>query len=117
VWLEEQGDQTRVMSDDYQIDQAELQMTGVHPIGRLHLTLGRGIAAAWLIWTTALIVMAVQVYPQAASLDADGFRATAWLAAWMLLTGGVIIPGRISRVVLLIAGGLAGVVAIGLGLV
>ncbi len=117
VWLEEQGDQTRLMSDDDQTDQAVLKLIGVHPIGRLRPTIARVAAAVWLIWTTALIVAAVQVYPRAASLDVDGFRSMAWLAAWLLLTGSVVVRGRVSRVVLLIAGALAGVVAIGLGLV
>ncbi len=117
VWLAAEGDQTRMLSDETPIDQVVLKLVGDQPIGRLRPTLGRVAAAVWLIWTIALVVLAVQVYPWAASLDAGGFRSTAWLAAWLLLTGGVIVRGRVSRVVLLVAGGLAGAVAIGLGLV
>jgi len=113
VWLGVQGDQTRILSDDTQLDHAVLKLAGDAPIGRLRPTAARVAAALWLIWTIGLGVMAVQVYPRAASLEADGFSAMAWLAAWLLLTGSVLIQPRAVRIGLLALGLIAGAIAIG----
>jgi len=116
VWLDAQGDQTHVLSDDSPIDSAVLKLVGETPIGHLRPTSARIAATLWLIWTAGLIGLAVQVYPVAASLESAQFRSTAWLAAWLLLTGSVVVRGRASRILLLVSGVLVGAVAIGLWL-
>jgi hypothetical protein len=114
VWLEVQGDQTRVTSDDAQLNRTVLKLVGEHPIGRLRPTLARVAAALWLIWTMGLCVMAAQVYPRAASLEVDRFGSAAWLAAWLLLTGSVLVRRRAGRIGLMVLGLIAGAIAIGL---
>ncbi|MBI5565816.1 MAG: hypothetical protein HY870_13050 [Chloroflexi bacterium] len=114
VWLEAQGAQTRVLSDEAPIDPTALTLVGEAPIGRLRPTLARVAAALWLIWTAGLTVMALQIYPVAANLESNRFRSVAWLAVWLLLTGSLVVKGRVGRTLLMAAGGLVGVVALGL---
>ena len=114
MWLEAQGDQTRVLSDETQLDHAMLTLVGERPIGRLRPTVARAAAALWLIWTIGLGVMAAQVYPRAASLESDRFTSAAWLAAWLLLTGSVLVRSRAVRIGLMALGLIAGASAIGL---
>lgn len=115
VWLEAQVDQTRVLSVDHDIARVVLKLAGEQPIDPRRSTVARVAAALWLIWTVGVIVMATQVYPRTASLDAAQFKSTAWLAAWLLLTGSVIVKGSTARILAAAAGVLVAILAVGLG--
>ena len=102
-------DQTRVVNDDAPLADAP-------PIARRRLTSREAMAAMWLIWTVLTIMVAVNVYGRAASLEAAGVRFTAWLAAWLLWTGSAILRGRGGAIGLAALGVVAGGAAIALGL-
>lgn len=90
--------------------------TRAGPIARLRPTGRWAIAAVWLIWTGLMMVIAVNVYGRAASLEAEGLRFTAWLAAWLLLTGSTLVRRRGGAIGLTVLGAVAGGAAIALGL-
>jgi hypothetical protein len=108
--------QTRMTSDDAPRDRAPAPLDGAPPIARWRPTSRWAIAAVWLIWTGLLMVVAVNVYGRAASLEAAGWSFTAWLAAWLLFTGSAIIRWRGGAIGLAVLGVAAGVAAIALGL-
>lgn len=116
IGLEAQADQTRVLRDDVQLDPAVLKLAGEPSIARPRPTSRWAIAVVWLIWTGLMMVVAVNVYGRAASLEADGLRFTAWLAAWLLLTGSTIIRRRSWAIGLAVLGAVTGGAAITLGL-
>jgi hypothetical protein len=111
VWPAAQADQTRVLNAD-----APPPSDGASPMARLHPTGRWAIAAGWLSWTGLMMVVAVNVYGRAASLEAAGWRFTAWLAAWLLFTGGALVRGRRESIGLAVLGVAAGGAAIALGL-
>jgi hypothetical protein len=129
VWLQAQGERTRLLSDSPQLETKAMLLVGPaeseEPAGKpvvgeqslsdpssLPRANARSIGLrfewlnwiayiAWSIWTGLLIVQAINVYPRAASLTSNGLNFDAGLGAWLVLSGCVVVRPRRLRVVLI----------------